>query len=1011
MTFHSITTRHLFTFILALLALVACQNATSSDADSNAPLVATASFTMANLSRVPDSAAWRSHDDSGFQKPACDSLSCVETFHLAHPLGADSLALELWTLGIRTSTVYLGEKARSADLDFKTKPMYDPLDTTLLARFHLLQLSRSDSLKKAGTLSSDLVYYLASLVVHRDSITRVFTAPLLPTGMNPDSLKKALVYWAAKSGETWTNLATAGWGLDTTVIRSDLASLIRAGLLASSDTLGLLHPVRATASLSVAGPLTAGGIAIPVSGSFSWNKTRQISPPSVSVRTGTGADSNIAISIQHNPSGGDTSWNLTGNLMLQANRNAAVGTDTLVIVLATDSGFSVTSKLLFRVLATVPTTPKLVRLSPANQAGNLLPFEKDSLAVSWRVVNWSDVNPDSVSINGIKVAKLTDSTWGQNVFVDPTGTASTFAFRVLGKNDTAATDLIQVTRAKDTVGPGIQWITPSSSISVDATVASYQVQLKATDPSGVDSVYIQGSFAHNDSGSYWSATVPLPSPNGVPVKMVATAWDKVKNATVDSTTISITRNVPGGTDVPTLTLVQPASRTGNTLPLSNDTLHIVYRIADLVPLDTTKILFGGILAKRQLDSTWAADVPVPPSGQPVLIVVQATNTKGNGATDQIAVTRARDSIPPTIVRSTGTHSQSVLYAVASLPLSWTIKDNYKMGAITLNGSVLKLDTVVLDTVQLKVGVDSFFLVATDSNQNASRDTVVVTRQADPSRDTTLRYLTVSGIPVAIAGTTLIADSLPGLTKHVSVAGLPSDSSAKVTFNGDTSGLVTLVDGSATVAIKVSNGSSSLTYYLTLVSKFSDTIVDSRDGQIYKVVKIGSQWWMGQNLNYSGIVAATGVCYGNSPDSCSKYGRLYQWAEAMGLDASYKNKTLGDNSPRQGLCPTTWHVPSDSEWTILTDSVGTSSAGTKLKSSGGWATSNGTNAKNFNALPGGYIYTDGTFHNSGSDGDWWSATDTQSYYAWNRGINDLNPGVTSSIINKAYGFSLRCVMDR
>ncbi len=1010
MTFHGLSTRHLFTVILALLALIACQNATSSDADSNAPLVATVSFTMANLSRVPDSAVWRSHDDSGFLKPACDSLSCLETFHLAHPLGADSVALELWTLGIRTSTVYLGEKARSADLDFKTMPLYDPLDTTLLARFYLLQLTQSDSLKKAGALSSDLVYFFASLVVHRDSLVTRFTAPLLPTGMNPDSLKKALVYWAAKSGATWASLAATGWGLDTTMIRSDVANLLSAGLLSSSDTLGFLHPIRSTVALSVAGPLTAGGSAVPVSGSFSWNKTRQISPPSVSVRTTTGPDANIAFAIQRAPWGPDTSWNLAGNLMLQANRNATVGMDTLVITLATDSGFSVTSKTLFQVLASIPTTPKLVRLTPSSQTGNVLPFEKDSLAVSWRVVNWSDVNPDSVSINGVKAAKLNDSTWGQNVYVSPTGIASTIVFRALGKNDTSTTDLVQVTRARDTIGPAIQWVRPSSSVSVDATITSYQVQVRTIDPSGVDSVYLQGFPAHNDSGSYWSATVALSSPNGLPVKMIAKAWDKRGNPTVDSTSIAITRNLPGGTDAPVLTLLQPSSKTGNSLPLSSETLHIVYRIADLVPLDTTKVFFGGIQAKQQLDSTWIADVPVPPSGQPVLIVVQATNTKGNGAADQIAVTRARDTIPPTIVRNPGTHNQSVLYTVASLPLGWTVKDNYKMGTITLNGVALRLDTTVLDTVQLKVGMDTFFLVATDSNRNASRDTVVVSRQADPARDTTLRYLTVSGISVAIGGTALTVDSLPGLTKHATLIGLPRDTSAKVTYDGDTSGVVTLVNGSATVAIKVSNGSSSLTYSLALVSKLSDTIVDSRDGQTYKVVKIGTQWWMGQNLNFSGTGSTIGVCYGNSSDSCSKNGRLYQWAEAMGLAASYNNNPLGISSPLQGACPTAWHVPSDTEWTILTSSIAASNAGTELKSSAGWATSNGTDAYKFNALPGGYRYSDGTFLNAGSDGNWWSATDIQ-YFAWDRNINDLKTSVTGSIVNKAYWFSLRCVMDR
>jgi len=151
--------------------------------------------------------------------------------------------------------------------------------------------------------------------------------------------------------------------------------------------------------------------------------------------------------------------------------------------------------------------------------------------------------------------------------------------------------------------------------------------------------------------------------------------------------------------------------------------------------------------------------------------------------------------------------------------------------------------------------------------------------------------------------------------------------------------------------------------------------DSRDGQMYRTVKIGTQVWMAENLNYPGAEGGLGRCYDNRADSCAKYGRLYAWKEAMqgGHPAS---GSVGV----KGLCPTGWHVPSDAEWTTLTDHADASglTENAKLKAITGWNTGNGSDDYGFHALPGG-VFLGNSFEGAGRYGDWWSATESDPSY--------------------------------
>jgi uncharacterized protein (TIGR02145 family) len=172
---------------------------------------------------------------------------------------------------------------------------------------------------------------------------------------------------------------------------------------------------------------------------------------------------------------------------------------------------------------------------------------------------------------------------------------------------------------------------------------------------------------------------------------------------------------------------------------------------------------------------------------------------------------------------------------------------------------------------------------------------------------------------------------------------------------------------------------------------ANTVKDSRDGKIYKTVKIDTQVWMAENLNYA---AEGSKCYENDAGNCEKYGRLYNWATAL------------------KACPAGFHLPSDDEWWVLEKAVGgRPAAGTKLKSAAGWNEGgNGTNDFGWSALPGGSGGADGRFYGAGTYGSWWGASGFLADGAWRRRMGYNNVGVSRDDYGKTFLFSVRCVQN-
>jgi len=208
----------------------------------------------------------------------------------------------------------------------------------------------------------------------------------------------------------------------------------------------------------------------------------------------------------------------------------------------------------------------------------------------------------------------------------------------------------------------------------------------------------------------------------------------------------------------------------------------------------------------------------------------------------------------------------------------------------------------------------------------------------------------------------------------------------------------------------------------------ETPIVEYEGQIYNTIQIFGQCWLRENLNVGIMIPVTqqqsdnGIiekyCYNNKPDSCSKYGGLYQWDEMV-------QYTMQPGA--RGICPDGWHLPTDEEWKVLEGAVDSQyhigdpewdainasygyDAGKNLKTTYGWfQNGNGTNLYGFSALPGGYGNING-FFSGGSEGWWWTSTRNDFHSFWARGLVTGNPEVFQGYETPQTGFSVRCLRD-
>ena len=255
-----------------------------------------------------------------------------------------------------------------------------------------------------------------------------------------------------------------------------------------------------------------------------------------------------------------------------------------------------------------------------------------------------------------------------------------------------------------------------------------------------------------------------------------------------------------------------------------------------------------------------------------------------------------------------------------------------------------------------------------------------------------------------------------------------------------------------------------------VVEVPEEMTDARDGNKYKIIKIGEQVWMAENLKYlpeganfsaNNVGSNTtdftkhyyvyGLDNGGTMDDLNsdatakenfdKYGIMYNWYAAINIPNTVTDTTtlktyMESTAILQGIAPEGWHIPADEDFKVLEATLGMSaetanktsyrndnSEGMKLKTEIGWKEDSGTDEVGFGLLPSGrwktdkfqflteyaYLWTSSFSHfNIKTDGEGNEYAETRS---WLRYVKYNNNGIGRANWEHFNGYAIRCIKDR
>lgn len=728
----------------------------------------------------------------------------------------------------------------------------------------------------------------------------------------------------------------------------------------------------------------------------------------------------------------DTLVGVTVNDSLLVGANSKYSTtvrllrDTVPVVLvAVDSAGNTTrDSLTLRVAkssgGSPPAKPSVTgRNPPLSLKIDTLPWGAKTIPLSWTI---SSSGIPAVSVNG-KALPTTDLSGGTWTTMDSLAVGmNTFDLAAEDTSGNFAYDTLSVLRQPDTTHPVVR-LAGSSDTTVPFRTPGIVLSWTATDSDTVVSVTANRKKAAFQGGSTYADTVALPKASlGYTDTVVLAATDRAGNATADTVRVHVQKD----TSQPVVQWLD-----GNPVKLAFGTPRYVakWKVWDSDAIRSVQV--NRAAATMLPDSIYADTVVLSKAGKgsDSALVLVAVDSAGNADTCTVDVVVLPDATPPQVTPSSGTTDTTLPYGTSTYIVSWTATDSDGISSVTLTannqpvaltqGSGGKYSAAISFAGTTDVLLD---LVATDQaglTTSASVELKVIPDTSTQLTSLSIDYGTLQ--PAFSPSVDSYVDTLPFGSGTPSFTVLPT-AYETVTYNGVSPNRSTpvVVDTTGTVLVTNTWTGAKRTYTvrfhrITIPWKTGiayGTFTDTRDSRTYKTIQFGGLTWMAQNLDYS-PGGTLGICAANSTDSCEKYGRLYSWAEVMGVAASYNTDSLGSTPPAPGICPTGFHVPSVDEFTKW-DSAYPSNSAYEVKSSapGVWQTNNGLDIAGFNGLPAGFDYGTDIYDQPSSLGSgawWWTSTEYNSgSTAREAQLLDVSGILGANYGDKSQRNSLRCV---
>lgn len=880
----------LFSLVVLGGTLLSCQQDRPTQPVASGPFVVSQTWPMDSI-RMPDSVSWVHKGTSGtfhltrFPK---DSFRVTDSF--PQSIASDTLTMNLWRLGLRTTSAVTVVQASGTLQIVPGKREVDSLAVEFLLAFDSLRtLDRATFGSPSDPVRSQILSLqnatAALVLAGRKSIDS------LARGLDSLAVVRQILVQGAHAGSNIAAVAKAT-GLDTASLKVMAQSLLQNGDLKAADSTALFppYPVRVKTALSVSSPVVAGGPAVSVQGLFAWTKGTRINNPKYAVHTSKGSDPSFDFLVKSLPQASDTTWNLSGNFSLQAPAAALPGTDTLIVTLSDDSGRVATAWATFKVVARDTTTP----IPPDSVPPSIKPSSstKDT-AVAWTTftyrLSWSVTDDSALGAVTLNDSLLVGKDGQFETTVSLKVGTDSFVLVAKDKHGRESRSKVLLTRLTDTTRPLISFVAPAKDLAVANDVQNIEVEVTASDTSGIDSVKIGG---RKITTSPYKTTLPLAiGPNVVE----ATAWDKAGNP---SATISVTitrANSLGDTIAPRIQRTAPTAK--------DTTVDYLVASATLSYLVTDDSLLASVtLGGKPIEGTanlyrTAVDLPVGSSE----FVLLALDKHGNPARDTVKITRRKDSTKPVIKLVSPSRDTDVSYKTTEFVVSVAVTDIAGIDSVFIGGTPSASATSpYVAKVPLQVGANALTIEAVDKFGNRSTAPLVITRAwATDSVPPTITRIAPTNDTTEVSATTTSYNLSWKVADDSTVASVTLNGKAITGTAGTYTSTQPLVDGINTFAFEAKdargNTRGDAVHLVRLVDPTKPVVAwqgGSKDTSVWAFVPgVAATWKVTDNalklVTINGAAAnKSGDLYSQSVDLATDV----TWIRLMALDSS-GNTTL------------------------------------------------------------------------------------------------------------------------